>query len=40
MIKDFQTYISEGLFDRNQSEFVIARDIKGNVRQYEKPNNV
>jgi len=40
MIKDFTTYISEGLFDRNASEFVIARDINGNVRQYEKPNDV
>jgi len=40
MIKDFQTYINEGLFDRNQSEFTIARDINGNVKQYEKPNDV
>lgn len=40
MIKDFTTYINEGLFDRNQSEFGIARDIKGNVKQYNKPNNV
>jgi len=32
MIKDFITYINEGLFDRNQSEFVIAKDDKGNVR--------
>ena len=40
MIKDFITYISEGLLDRNASEFVIARDIRGNVRQYEKPNDV
>lgn len=29
MIKDFQTYISEGLFDRNQSEFVIKKDGDG-----------
>jgi hypothetical protein len=29
MIKDFQTYINEGLFDRNQSEFVVRRTDKG-----------
>ena len=29
MIKDFQTYINEGLFDRNQSEFVIKKTDKG-----------
>ena len=29
MIKDFTTYISEGLFDRNQSEFVVRRTDKG-----------
>ena len=29
MIKDFQTYINEGLFDRNQSEFVIIKTDKG-----------
>ena len=29
MIKDFQTYINEGLFDRNQSEFAVRRTDKG-----------
>ena len=29
MIKDFQTYISEGLFDRNQSEFAIRKTDRG-----------
>ena len=29
MIKDFTTYINEGLFDRNQSEFVIKKTDKG-----------
>ena len=29
MIKDFQTYISEGLFDRNQSEFNIRKTDRG-----------
>ena len=29
MIKDFTTYIREGLFDRNQSEFVIKKTDKG-----------
>jgi len=29
MIKDFNTYINEGLFDRNQSEFVIRKTDKG-----------
>jgi hypothetical protein len=29
MIKDFQTYINEGLFDRNQSEFSIKKTDKG-----------
>jgi len=29
MIKDFTTYISEGLFDRNQSEFGIRKTNKG-----------
>ena len=29
MIKDFKTYINEGLFDRNQSEFVIIKTDKG-----------
>jgi len=29
MIKDFTTYINEGLFDRNQSEFVIRKTDKG-----------
>ena len=29
MIKDFQTYINEGMFDRNQSEFVIKKTDKG-----------
>lgn len=34
MIKDFQTYINEGLFDRNQSEFVVKRTDKGIERIY------
>ena len=38
MIKDFQTYISEGLFDRNQSEFNIRKTDKG-VEQVYIPNN-
>ena len=29
MVKDFQTYINEGLFDRNQSEFGIQKTDKG-----------
>ena len=29
MVKDFQTYINEGLFDRNQSEFSIRKTDKG-----------
>jgi len=29
MIKDFNSYINEGLFDRNQSEFVIRKTDKG-----------
>jgi len=29
MIKDFNTYINEGLFDRNQSEFTIRKTDKG-----------
>ena len=29
MIKDFQTYINEGLFDRSQSEFSIKKTDKG-----------
>ena len=29
MIKDFKTYINEGLFDRNQSEFGIQKTDKG-----------
>lgn len=29
MIKDFTTYINEGLFDRNQSEFAIRKTDKG-----------
>jgi len=29
MIKDFQTYINEGLFDRSQSEFIIKKTDKG-----------
>jgi len=29
MIKDFQTYISEGLLDRNQSEFTVRKTDKG-----------
>lgn len=31
MIKDFTTYINEGLFDRNQSEFVIVNHKDGSV---------
>ena len=34
MIKDFTTYISEGLFDRNQSEFVIKKTDKGIEQVY------
>ena len=29
MIKDFTTYINEGLFDRNQSEFAVRKTDKG-----------
>ena len=39
MIKDFKTYINEGLFDRNQSEFIIARDKYGAVYEYVKPKH-
>ena len=34
MIKDFQTYINEGLFDRNQSEFSIIKTNKGIEQVY------
>ena len=34
MIKDFQTYINEGLFDRNQSEFNIRKTDKGIEQVY------
>ena len=34
MIKDFQTYINEGLFDRNQSEFNIRKTDKGIEQLY------
>ena len=34
MIKDFQTYISEGLFDRNQSEFNIRKTDNGIEQVY------
>ena len=34
MIKDFQTYINEGLFDRNQSEFSIRKTDKGIEQVY------
>ena len=34
MIKDFQTYISEGLFDRNQSEFNIRKTDRGIEQVY------
>lgn len=37
MIKDFRTYINEGLFDRNTSEFIIARDESGAVYEYVRP---
>ena len=41
MIKDFITYINEGLFDRNQSEFVIYKDNDGNVRHLTaSPKNI
>lgn len=33
MIKDFGTYVNEGLLDRNASDFVIAKDKNGNVSQ-------
>ena len=39
MIKDFATYISEGLFDRNASEFAIGRDKSGAVYEYVRPKN-
>ena len=38
MIKDFQTYINEGLFDRNQSEFNIRKTDKG-IEQVYIPKN-
>jgi len=34
MIKDFRTYINEGLFDRNQSEFTIRKTDKGIEQVY------
>jgi len=34
MIKNFQTYINEGLFDRNQSEFSIRKTDKGIEQVY------
>ena len=34
MIKDFQTYINEGLFDRSQSEFGIRKTDKGIEQLY------
>ena len=34
MIKDFTTYINEGLFDRNQSEFVIRKTDNGIEQVY------
>ena len=34
MIKDFQTYINEGLFYRNQSEFAIRKTDKGIEQVY------
>ena len=34
MIKDFQTYINEGLFDRNQSEFAIIKTDRGIEQVY------
>ena len=36
MIKDFQTYINEGLFDRNQSEFIVTHDKNDDVISIEK----
>ena len=34
MIKDFTTYINEGLFDRNQSEFTIRKTDRGVEQVY------
>ena len=34
MIKDFKTYINEGLFDRNQSEFAIRKTDRGVEQVY------
>jgi len=34
MIKNFQTYINEGLFDRNQSEFNIGKTSRGVEQVY------
>ena len=34
MVKDFQTYINEGLFDRNQSEFTIRKTDRGIEQVY------
>ena len=34
MIKDFKTYINEGLFDRNQSEFNIRKTDNGVEQVY------
>ena len=39
MIKDFTTYINEGLFDRNQSEFVIKKTDKGIEQVYTPKTN-
>lgn len=36
MIKDFKTYINEGLFDRNQSEFIVIHDKNNDVINIEK----
>ena len=38
MIRDFNTYINEGILDRNASEFSIMHDIDG-VKQVEKMND-
>ena len=33
MVKDFNEYLNEGLFDRNQSEFTIVKSQHGSVRE-------
>ena len=38
MVKDFNTYINEGILDRNASEFSIVHDSEG-VKQVEKIDN-